>query len=738
MDSEFRIELSAQLSSSSLSKLNEQIKGLKVSPIKIQINTSEIDNHVLNIKKQLQSINSTKVNPVKFQNQSAGAATKNNNSINNNIKLLEDYQRRIYALDKKVINLKVSGNNSNSIKTYSSQIDELKSKYNELYSVIQKDLSTSQMDKLNQQIKKNKDSLSDLELKLTDVAKKSVLNFDTTQKGNTDKITKDYERLEIKTKSVTKAFQEFKNATNNMNAAKVTGDNEKIINSYNQYKEALKNVTAEIRNSNNLDSLSSKRMALDNYAKTWLKNHSAAADEFGSKINAIRAKIKDADSATLNNLKGQLTAIISEAKSAGAATQSFGDKLKSQLSKLGVYFSAVTLITKGAQTVKDMARNTLDVNTAMTELYRVTDLSKEQYEGLYDGAVESAKEYGVALDNIISSTASWIRLGFNENEASKLAEITGMYQHVTDLDEETAVKNLVTAYKGYQNELLAITNGDAPKAVEMIADIFDKLGNETPVSASQVAEGLTRWASVAEQAGASIEEASALIVGGGAVTQDFDQMGAALKIATLRIRGMKGELEALGEEVDDNIVGTSKMQTQILNLTKGKVNIFEDDGKSFRNVYDIFKDISTIWNDLAQTDQASLLELIAGKNRSNSIQALVTHWGDVEAAVKVAYNAEGTAREEQGKYMKELQGNLDSMKSSYQALSKTVINSDFLIALTKSGTSLLNILDSIVGTLGTFPTLIGAITAALSGFKNFGRGKLFPLYKYAKNIMCSI
>ena len=46
---------------------------------------------------------------------------------------------------------------------------------------------------------------------------------------------------------------------------------------------------------------------------------------------------------------------------------------------------------------------------------------------------------------------------------------------------------------------------------------------------------------------------------------------------------MKGELQELGEEIDDNVVSTSKMQTEILNLTKGKVNIFEDDGKSFRN-----------------------------------------------------------------------------------------------------------------------------------------------------------
>lgn len=76
---------------------------------------------------------------------------------------------------------------------------------------------------------------------------------------------------------------------------------------------------------------------------------------------------------------------------------------------------------------------------------------------------------------------------------------------------------------------------------------------------------------------------------------------------------MKGELEELGEEVDDNIVSVSKMQTQILNLTHGKVNIFEEDGKTFRDIYEIYDDIAEIYDKLSDTDRASLLELLAGR-----------------------------------------------------------------------------------------------------------------------------
>lgn len=75
---------------------------------------------------------------------------------------------------------------------------------------------------------------------------------------------------------------------------------------------------------------------------------------------------------------------------------------------------------------------------------------------------------------------------------------------------------------------------------------------------------------------------------------------------------MKGDLEALGEEVDENVDSISKIQTHILNLTSGKVNIFDDEG-NFRNIYNIMEDISKIYYDLSDPERADLLETIAGK-----------------------------------------------------------------------------------------------------------------------------
>lgn len=485
---------------------------------------------------------------------------------------------------------------------------------------------------------------------------------------------------------------------------------DELISKYKEFNTLASNTKDQIKGIKDYQNLEFSKKNLSNDIDAWLKKNSAAAKDFGAELKRIQSEIATADGVKLTKLKQEFISVKKEAAAAGKTGLSFIDQVK----KLLPAVSAIQVVQRGVEVVKKMATEVVTVDTAMTELKRVTSLSANEYENLYDSMVQSSKKYGAQLDTMINSTASWVRLGFDANTANKLAEISTMYQHVTDLDEGTAVKNLVTAYQGYKDQLLATTNNDQVAAIEKVADIFDKLGNELPVTAAQVGAGMNKWASVAQSAGATIEEAAAMTVGGGSVTQDFEQTGSALKIATLRIQGMKGELEALGEEVDDNVVSVSKMQTQILNLTHGKVNIFEDDGKSFRNIFEIFRDIANILPQLDDTDRSKLLETIAGKNRSNSILAMLQNWEEVERALTAANDASGTAREENDIYMDSIQGKIDSLKASWQALSNTVVDSNIL----KSGLDLVNGivdgLDAVVGKIGPIMTIIAGGTAIKS------------------------
>ena len=189
---------------------------------------------------------------------------------------------------------------------------------------------------------------------------------------------------------------------------------------------------------------------------------------------------------------------------------------------------------------------------------------------------------------------------------------------------------------------------------------------------------------------------------------------------------MKGELEELGEEVDENVESISKMQTHILNLTNGKVNIFGDDGE-FRSTYEIMKDIADIWDELDSKAQADLLETVAGKMRANAVGALISNFEQVEKATEAAYNSAGTAAKENEKYMNSMQGKIAATQAAWQALSNSFLSSDFLKGLIDAGQTFLSVMNDIVKTTGALPPILAVIAGYLSASKNIGRDKMFSL-----------
>lgn len=606
---------------------------------------------------------------------------------------------------------------SNQILELEGQLKRLQESYQTIRQAFNSKFTSEQTTEINSALQTTIDKMATVQAKIDDVKASSVRSIkDNISNGTLENqiqiLENDYRRLGLTQDEITQKTQTLKTLLNTMDAS---DDIESVIKDYTTFGQEVVKVQNDVKALRSEQqkqkaeaNLANGKNVLSSQIDVWLKKNSAAASEFGVRLREIQQELLTADGTKLTALKREFQEIKRQAELAGKATMTLGDKLKSKLGSLATYFSATMMISYAIQGVRAMYQNVLDVDTAMTELYRVTDLTGQQYNQLYDKMVAGAKEYGVALNNIIEATASWVRLGFDANTASQLAEVTAMYQHVTDLDNDTAVKNLVTAYKGYQEELLQVSDGDSTKAVTKIADAYDKLGNEFAVTAADVGESLRRSASSLEMAGNSFEEAAGMSTGIAEVTQNAEQAGTTLNVVSLRLRGMKGQLEEIGEEVDENVESISKMQTHILNLTNGKVNIFKDNG-DFKSTYQIFKEISAIYDNLTDTSRADLLETVAGKQRSNAVAALISNWSNVEKAVEAASNAEGTAAAENEKYMQSMQGKLDSLNASLQALSNTVLSSDLIKFLVDGLSGIVDIVDGITHSFGVLGTTIATI-----------------------------
>lgn len=725
--SEFEARITAKLDTS---KFEQQMNKLQNKKFNVNVDTTNALQRLTALRRELDEIinaaNNIRVN-LSNGNNTNNAFTNVVNQGTYAYRQLLDIQRRIGNISIKLNGLDTT-KNTNQISVLSRQLNQLRADYQALQRIFNVHLNTDQMGRIQTVIEDTELKLQELNAKMQDT-RNNLANSINVQMNN-GKFKSEISDISVQISKLSGEYANINSLSaelnNNLRAMENSRTPEQITTAYQNYENTLKRIKNELKEvanqekiANNASTLQQQKNNLSLGMDVWLKKNSAAAKEFGTRIQELQAELKTCDATRLNGIKAEFQAITKEATIAGKSTLSFSDKLSAQIKRLSAYFSATMLFMESARAIRAMYDNVLDVDTAMTELYRVTDLTDSQYDKLYEDMISGAKAYASTLDTIINSTAEWVRLGFDADTAEQLAEISTMYQNVTDLDESTANENLVTAYKGFEKQLLELNNNDSAAAIEMITDIYDKLGNEFAESAADVGDGLSKSASVLSQGGASIQEAAGMFTGIQEVLQNSSTSGTALKILTLRIRGMKGELEELGEEVDDNVDSISKIQTQILNLTHGKVNIFDDAG-NFRNIYDIMADISKIYNELSDTDRASLLEIISGKNRANAIQALIDNWGNVEKATEAAYNSAGTAYAENEKYLNSLKGHIAQLETTWQSLSNDVLDSEFVKGLVDGLANVLNTTDDIVKTVGTLPTLLAGIAAALSLIKNKG------------------
>lgn len=260
-------------------------------------------------------------------------------------------------------------------------------------------------------------------------------------------------------------------------------DAERLADAQKKYAESIEktNNLLKIQARIEADDIRSERLeqsktSLSLDMQNWLKENSRAANDFGDKIRRLISLLDELDDErAVANVGRQFKNITKEAKLMGKTGLTLFDQIKQKTKEYSAYFSVAEIFMYAEQALREMFNTVVEIDTAMTGLYRVTDLTAAQYSSLYDGMIESAKEYGATLTDIINATTDWVRAGFDADKAVGLAEVTTMYQHISDLDYDTAAENLITAYNGFKNELNSLYDGDEVAAVQYIADIFNEL-----------------------------------------------------------------------------------------------------------------------------------------------------------------------------------------------------------------------------------------------------------------------
>ena len=526
----------------------------------------------------------------------------------------------------------------------------------------------------------------------------------------------------ISTSNLSAALQNLNNAYNAVNASGGnTEANQRALIAAEQALDAeIKKTTNDINLRNTQFAKTDQVDRLRQKYQEFYDKNTAAHRKWGAQLKAGMAELASGAEVPIqraNQLEKELIDVQNAARQAGKLGLSFFDKLKQGMASFTMWTSTTSIVMNAIRVGKDMVKNVKDIDTAMTSLYKVTDETDSRYDRFLDSASKKAKELGRSVSSLVEQTAEWAKRGYSLDEAEELAKTSSIYANVGEVDDETAVSDITTAMKAF--------NIEANESITII-DKLNNLGNKYATSSADLGEGLTKSASALKLAGNDINQSLAMITGGTEITQNASEMGNAIKVMSMRIRGMKGELEELGEE-SEGIESISKIQTQILNQTKGAVNIFKDNG-DFKSTYEIIEGIAKVYDKLSQPDQAALLETIAGKQRGNQIAALIQSFqsGQAQKAYEDAINSSGSAMQEQERWLESIEAKTQQFEASWESLSNTFLDSGLVKGFVDFGTGALNILEGLIDKVGSLGT-IGLGAGIFAGFKNFGRPKMFGL-----------
>lgn len=529
------------------------------------------------------------------------------------------------------------------------------------------------------------------------IEKANALNA-TTQKNGAGKVDMT---------AFNQAFQEFNDIANNTSGkySELKVKSDALQKSFQKMGIAAGNINTALKDDSAITRTKTNFANLNAQITRFLNNNPRISSNGGiyAQFQALATATEEC-SGDIDKLRMEEAQLEAQSERLGLTTETLAGKF-SRLFKEHFQTAAVMAgIHLTQQGFQQVYQNVVEVDTAMTELKKVTDETDTTYSAFMQTAIQQSRDLAASISDTVNATADFARLGYTLDEATDLSKAAITYQHVGDgiSDISEATESIISTMKAFNIEA---------KDSMSIVDRFNKVGNEFAISSGDIGDALQRSASALHTAGNDINESIGMIVAANDVAQNPESVGNALKVLSLRIRGAKTELKEMGEDTETVAESTSKLQASIKGLTG--VDIMKS-ATEFKSTYQIMDELAAKWKELDDISKASTLEQLAGKNRANVVAGMLENWQDAKDAADAARDSYGSAEAELDKYKESIAGLSEQLKASFGALSETLLDDDIVKGLLKIATGISDATNEAIKFVGVLPTLAGALSGAFA------------------------
>jgi TP901 family phage tail tape measure protein len=273
--------------------------------------------------------------------------------------------------------------------------------------------------------------------------------------------------------------------------------------------------------------------------------------------------------------------------------------------------------------------------------------------------------------------------------SSKLAKL-GM------ISTTEATKDLTSAIKGFK-----LSTEDAMSVVDKLT----KIDQVAAISAGNLAEGLARVSTTAQQAGLSLDETAAMVTTITEVTQrDASTAGEALRTLISRYSNVKaGVFTSMGEEAEETSGNINDIEKVL-----GKLGIrIRTSGTEMRSIEDVLDELAEKWNTLDDVSRNAVASAFAGVRQRESFNILLSNWNRVKELTEESANAAGTADEKYSAYMDSMEAATKRLQNAWEGFTQSLETSTVMKFLT-------NTTAAIVENADKFKLVVTGIAAASS------------------------
>lgn len=323
-----------------------------------------------------------------------------------------------------------------------------------------------------------------------------------------------------------------------------------------------------------------------------------------------------------------------------------------------------------------------NLNKSLTNIQIVTGQSAEQMEQFAIRANKAAKALSASTLAYTDAALIYYQQGLDDSAVEERTNTTIKMMNVTGQSAEEVSSYMTAIWNNFDN---------GTNSLEYYADAITALGAATASSSEEIADGLQKFAAIADTVGLSYEYAtSALATVVAETRQSADVIGTSFKTIFARMQGL-----SLGETLDD---GVDLNKYSIALQTIG-VNVLDANG-NLRQMDDILDDLGARWESLTEAQRVATAETVGGMRQYVNFMALMDNWSEVQKNITIAANSEGTLQEQADIYAQSWEGAKKRLQASLQGIYHDIIDDKTFISMTDNISKVVDGINGLIKGLG--------------------------------------